>query len=190
MLFDFRSDRTLLAHRSVDCIFRMLLLSHHDIAGTSVFVAASTKANATFYLRYRSASGVSLALPLQLVNINLIRCMGAAALAGPYLAEIVPQYHLFLPEKKSSPLINNAYCWSAVSGWSPTTFLMLPPRPSFSYRWTNFIALCHPIHQLFPSHSRYLRTPATQPRFIHLLPRHRHLHRCFSRFTSFMIMFL
>lgn len=84
MPFDCNSHRNMPPRQSNCRNIEEFLLSYQDIAGAWLFVPVITKTYAAFHLRHNGTSGVSLSPISQLVDINLVCCMSAAALTVHY----------------------------------------------------------------------------------------------------------
>lgn len=111
--FERRSCLILPQQRSDGFIFGDFHLSHHYISGTSAFVSDSPTTNLVFHIYYNGAPSISLTQNLQLVGVNFVRCIGVAALTGPYVVDMLLHNQLLLPENISSPPAINVYHWSS-----------------------------------------------------------------------------
>lgn len=68
-----------------------LTLSHHSEQQVPIYVQNHDAAPGQFHLRYDGKSGVSLSSNPTLINVNLVRNTGTAALTGNYLVQLLPR---------------------------------------------------------------------------------------------------
>ena len=91
MRFNPRSYRALPPRPHDNRFFGELTLSHHATTGVPAYAIDLIAADDGFQLLYDGTVGVTLSDQPQLLEVNLVRSNGSAALTGHYLVDILSQ---------------------------------------------------------------------------------------------------